>query len=198
MPQAAKAAYYQRGGKRSSQLLPRILLLAAPLLILLSLACDDSADSDSPSASPTAPVDVAAIRDINFVDRSDVKATLSRIGGGKVAENEIAYADLTGDQREEAIVPITSGGTLGNLSYIVFTPNSDGASVILTRNLDPSSPSGLTMTVEDGALVEYVGEYGPSDPFCCPSVLRRTTFTWDGSKLQVGDEERVPAGQKKQ
>ena len=54
--------------------------------------------------------------------------------------------------------------------------------------------------IEDGKLVEYSGEYGPQDPNCCPSVLRKTYFRWDGRKLQVEKEEKVPnpAGQKKE
>jgi hypothetical protein len=130
-------------------------------------------------------------------EQKDVKAQIARIGGGSVAENEIAYADLTGDLREEAIVPITSGGTMGNISYLIFTPSADGARLLLTRNMDPKSVSGLSMTVENGALVEYVGEYGPEDPMCCPSVLRRTTFKWDGSSLQVSREEKVPKASQK-
>jgi hypothetical protein len=130
--------------------------------------------------------------------QADVKGAITRIGGGQVADNEIAYADLTGDKVEEAVVPITSGGTMGNISYLVFTMTSSGPSLILTRNLTPADPGGLNMTIENGVLVEYVGEYGPEDPFCCPSVLRKTPFKWDGSKLQPQAVERVPAGQRKQ
>ena len=33
-----------------------------------------------------------------------------------------------------------------------------------------------------------VGVMGPSDPLCCPSELRTTTFRWDGNHLQVESE----------
>lgn len=94
-------------------------------------------------------------------------------------------------------MPITSGGTMGNIAYIVFTPEEDGAEPVLTRNRDASARGGIRMAVESGVLVEYIGEYGPEDPFCCPSILRKTSFRWDGSKLVESGTERQPAGQQK-
>ena len=47
------------------------------------------------------------------------------------------------------------------------------------------------MSLEDGALMETRGVYGPEDPFCCPSQLRQTTFQWDGTLLHVRDEVLV-------
>ena len=41
-------------------------------------------------------------------------------------------------------------------------------------------------------LVETGAEYSAEDPFCSPTVLRRTTFRWDGSQLQVEREDKTP------
>ena len=53
------------------------------------------------------------------------------------------------------------------------------------------------MTLDTGTgrnvLVETAAEYGDEDPFCCPTVLRRTTFRWDGSQLQVEREQKTQA-----
>jgi hypothetical protein len=59
---------------------------------------------------------------------------------------------------------------------------------VLTRTMDRTAGSGLRMTIDGGELKETVGVMGPSDPLCCPSELRTTTFRWDGSKLQVENE----------
>ena len=85
-------------------------------------------------------------------------------------------------------MPITSDGTLGNVAYIVLMMSSGKPSAILTRTMDRSAGSGLRMTIESGELRENVGVMGPSDPLCCPSELRTTTFRWDGTKLQVESE----------
>jgi hypothetical protein len=168
------------------------------LTILFAIACGDGGSDASPTPPPagTPPADAGAIRSVNMSQQKDVTAQMSKIGGGEVADKEIAYADLTGDQREEAIVPISSGGTMGNIAYLVLTPTADGADLLLTRTTDAKSVSGINMAVENGVLVEYVGEYGAEDPMCCPSVLRRTTFKWDGSKLEAAGEERIQRGQK--
>ncbi len=123
---------------------------------------------------------------------------MQRLGSGAVNPEEIVYADLTGDGREEAIVPISSQGTLGNIAYLVFTLQKGKPDLILTRTLDRSTASGLKMDVEDGQLVETVGQYGPTDALCCPSVLRKTYFQWNGTELTVQREEQVqqPPGPK--
>ena len=166
----------------------RFLFLIAPMAFLLLAACGSSEQS-SDSTSPKPPsADVDAIHAVDFAQESATKDLISKVGSGRVAQEAIVYADLTGDQKDEAIVPITSEGTLGNVAYIVHTMASGSPSAILTRTMDRSAASGLRMTVEDGELIETVGVMGPTDPLCCPSELRSTTFRWDGSKLQVQNE----------
>jgi hypothetical protein len=36
-----------------------------------------------------------------------------------------------------------------------------------------------------------VGEFGPEDPLCCPSMLHETTFRWDGTAFAIAHEEHV-------
>jgi hypothetical protein len=91
------------------------------------------------------------------------------------------------------VVPITSGGTLGNIAYVVLTLRSGKAQQILTRRLDRGSAGGLMMSLQDGKLVETTAVYGAEDPLCCPSTLKLTTFRWDGSQLQVEREEQQVA-----
>lgn len=182
-------------GERSRTLLPRTLMLIAMAGLLLGLACND-ADSDTPEATSTPSVDPAAIRDADLRSAPEVQSALARLGSATIAEQEVLFGDVTGDGVEEAIIPFTSGGTMGNVMYLVYTMDGTQPAVALTRNLDASSPSGIRMDIEDGVLVEYIGEFGPSDPFCCPSLLRRTTFEWDGAKLVEADVERIPGGQK--
>jgi hypothetical protein len=169
-------------------------------LVLAVVACDDPSEPASEvfTPVPTPGTDAAAIRAIDVTQLPEVRSTLTRLSGASVAEGEVQYGDVTSDGREEAIVPVSSGGTLGNISYLVFSEKGGAAQLILTRDLEPDSIGGLTMYVEDGVLVEYTGEYGPEDPLCCPTVLRRATFRWDGSKLQQASEERIPAGQQKE
>jgi hypothetical protein len=162
----------------------------------LAVACTPDATSDP---KPT-PRGAHEIRLVNFNTDPAVQNVIRQLGSGEVAVSEIVFADLTGDGADEAIVPITSGGTVGNIAYVVLTSKrgSPGeTSVILTRRLERGSAGGLKMAVDNASgraeLVETGAEYGAEDPFCCPSVLRRTTFRWDGSQLQVEREDKTQA-----
>jgi hypothetical protein len=168
-------------------------LLTVSCGLLLSLACGSGAE-ETPGGTPTpvpTPIDFAAIRDLDFASMPEADALLQRLGSGRVDVDGVLFRDLTGDLREEAIVPITSDGTLGNVAYLVFTLKAGKPEVILTRTMDRTTASGLVMSIDDfGALIEKVGVYGNEDPLCCPGELRLTTFRWDGSELQVAGEQK--------
>jgi hypothetical protein len=166
-------------------LIPFILGLA------FMLGCGSGAEDESagtPTPKPL-PDDATAIRAVDFEQAPDTQSLLQQLGTGRVAVDAVLFADITGDQREEAIVPVTSDGTLGNIAYLVLTLDSGAPRSILTRTMDRTTASGLVMEIEHGTLTETAGVYGAEDPFCCPSELRTTTFRWDGSQLQVEREE---------
>ena len=178
-------------------MLPRIGLayLVSILLAFAALACGSGGD-DAPPPDPTEPPtpdDATAIRHVDLALEPLVQTAMRQLGGGEIVKADILYADLTGDLREDAVVPISSGGTLGNLGYVAVTLRNAVPTLILTRGAERGSGSGIQMKIEDGRLVEMVGQYGPGDPLCCPTALRRTEFRWDGTMLQVEREERVPS-----
>ena len=161
-----------------------------PCSLFLTLACGDGGERDS-SGGGSPPGDAQAIRNVDVESLPQTKTLLDQLGSGEVDKGATLYADLTGDRREEAIVPVSSQGTLGNVAYLVLRLDSGKPEVVLTRTVDKTSASGLQMSVKDGVLLETRGVYGPEDPFCCPSQLRQTTFHWDGSQLQVEAENLV-------
>jgi hypothetical protein len=165
---------------------------------LLAGCGSGDARDPAPTSEPTAPTDAGAIRDVNLLQAAAVVSAVRQIGGGDPEVAAVKYADLTKDGREEALLPIASGGTLGNLGYVVLTMKSGAPAALLTLTRERSSISGVAASVEDGKLVKYVGRYGPEDPLCCPSILVKTTYYWDGSALQVEKEEETRAGAPKQ
>jgi hypothetical protein len=136
-----------------------------------------------------------AIHSIDFAQVAALTALQAQTGG-EIDTRSVLYADLTGDGRDDAVVPIASGGTLGNLAFLVLTMKGGNPTAILTAVRDRASPGGIAMSIEDGKLVKTIGKYGPEDPRCCPSVLVKTTYRWDGSALQVESEREVsqPSG----
>lgn len=161
-------------------------------LASLLIACGSGGAPTGGDGGPKLPPDAAAIRKVDAGQVDSVQMLLRRLASGEIDSAEIVYADVTGDLREEAIVPISSRGTLGNIAYVVVAMRSGKPEVILTRTLDRSTAGGgLKMEVRDGVLYETAGVYGEEDPLCCPSQLRVTAFHWDGSSLQVEREERL-------
>jgi hypothetical protein len=144
------------------------------------------------------PADTSSIRQLDLSTAPATQTLLSQLASGAIDEAGTIYADLTGDLREEAVVPVTSQGTLGNIAYIVLRLDAGKPEPILTRTLDRSARHGLKMSVEGGILLESAGVYGDDDPLCCPSLLRVTSFRWDGALLQVEREERVAQPSAKQ
>ena len=189
MPRRGSADIIRSGGKRSFALRTPVCLFT--LLVFLATACGNGGDRDASSRSQSQPDDAQEIRGVDFETLGATEDLIGQLGTGAVEPDAIVYADLTGDQREEAIVPVTSQGTLGNVGYLVFALKAGKPEVVLTRTVDRTSAGGLQMSVEEGVLLETRGVFGPDDPFCCPSQLRETTFGWDGSQLQVDNEVLV-------
>jgi hypothetical protein len=147
---------------------------------------------EEPGATPSPPpgltATVAPAPDIDEVDFSQVPAVeeLLKGTGGRLLPEEIVFADLTGDGAEEAVVPISSGGTGGNIAYVVFGYRNGELEEIL--EVKPEA-GRVMMRVENGVLVETQPIYGPEDPLCCPSQLRHTYYRWDGDEFVVDHEE---------
>jgi len=171
----------------------------------LTIACNGGGDGDekaTPRTSPESTVTAQAtpagdIRDVDLQSNEDVRELANAVGG-EVVQQDVIYADVTEDGVEEAIVPISSGGTAGNLAFAVLTPQGDGARALLSEQA--SGRGGIALEVTpDGQLIATEPVYGPEDPECCPSLLLRTTYGWNGAALALVDEETVdnPAGQVK-
>jgi hypothetical protein len=175
------------------------LSLALLLAAAITAACGSGGEDSGagPEESPT-PADAGAIRDFDPARAPPVQTLVQQIGGGEIDPREVVYADLTQDGRDEAIVPVSSGGTLGNLGYVVLTMRSGAPAALLTVVRDRNTIGGITLALEEGRLVKTVGRYGPEDPMCCPSVLVKTTYYWDGSTLQVEGEREITQPTQKQ
>lgn len=197
-PSARHSALRDRPSARRAKAVSITLFLAFAVLAAACGPGGDGGDATPAPKEPTAPSDAGAIRTVDPAQVPDVQNLLRQLGGGELDKQSVLYADLTKDGREESIVPISSGGTLGNLAYIVLTMRSGSPAAILTAVRDRSSLGGLVMSLEDGKLVKTTEKYGPEDPLCCPSTLVKTTYYWDGTNLQVEREDEVKQSSPKQ
>lgn len=177
-------------------MLGRSLSLAVLLaLVALAAACNDG--DETPSASPTplstatatpipaTPTPVSDIRDEDLTQHPALQDLLA--AGGEVDGSRIIYVDLTEDGVDDAIVPISSGGTGGDLAVVVLGYGPDGLEELL--RVLPRETRSIRAKVEEGQLVTTEGVYGPNDALCCPSQILTTWYGWDGSALVVEREE---------
>jgi hypothetical protein len=186
------------------------LLVFATLLAMLAWGCDGDNDEDAPTATPS-PVSSATpqpgasvtasaspggtatttqqnIRDVDLTQEAEVQRLLTE-NFGEVVDGSIIYADLTRDGAEEAIVPISSGGTAGNVAYVVYGYRDGALTVLLSKD----GLRNVQLSVEDDRLVEQTPEYAPGDPNCCPSQFRIRRYVWNGDELFLEEEGTVPA-----
>jgi hypothetical protein len=187
------------------QLLPLLVLAAAMAAFACGGGSGDDDDGNSPPstadagsppatsspAAPTEPPVDTSIRDVVINSVPDVQSIVASTPDAAVPLEDIIYADITGDRVEEAIVPVASGGTLGNIAFIVLTPGDAGATrTLLSQNA--TAGGGLALAVAEGALVVTEPVYGPDDPECCPGLLQRSTYVWDGEALVLDTQDTEP------
>lgn len=174
-------------------------LITTAIALFALIACDgDSGGDDTPTRPPSTATASGTsvpgatpsgeIRERDLDADPAVRALVADTGGEYVQENVI-YADLTDDGIDDAVVPVASGGTLGNLAFIVLTPTENGTAVLLKEQ--PVQTGGIALDVEDGKLITLEPIFGPDDPECCPSLLRKTTYGWNGAALALEDQETV-------
>ncbi len=172
------------------------LLFAVAAFVLGACGGDDDPGDTltrTPAATPTPSASGTPTGDIRAVALDEVADVQSLVGetSGQFAQQDVIYADLTGDGADEAVVPISAGGTLGAVAFIVLAAEGDDATRTLLRER-PSGTGGLAVAVEGEDLVVTEPVPGPDDPECCPSQLRVTTYAWDGSALAQASQETIP------
>ncbi|MGB2694323.1 MAG: hypothetical protein WBD55_03950 [Dehalococcoidia bacterium] len=195
----------------------RFVVLALPMLVIaLAMACGDGNDGNDgqPASTPTAtagelpatptmpavltpaatPTNAGPDADIHAVDLATRPEVENFVGsyGGEADVDRIRYGDLTGDGRDEAVLPIDSGGSLGDLAIFAFG-YVDGQLKQLVLALPAQPRSGVSARIQNGRLITTEAYFADDDPLCCPSQIRRVTYRWNGSILVIDGETIDPA-----
>jgi len=160
--------------------------------LAFAMGCRDSekgAGSDTPKPSTTSAAATSSpsidIRAVDLANQPDVRDFAQRLSG-EVAPEEVVYADLTGDGRDEAVVPISSGGTQGDVGFIVVG-YLDGK----LKALFSDAPAGgeVRVAVTDGRLVVTLPVYTEGDTSGFPSNIKNVYYAWKADHFVVDHEE---------
>jgi hypothetical protein len=164
------------------------------LLLLATAACGAGSGYDSASTAFTAPASpsaalpqVASLRDVDFTQQPYLGDLVTRASGGEVTRERVRLVDLTGDGVEEAVVPVESGGTMGDIGVAIYRLDAGTPSLALFRRL------AGRVEVRGTEVVISEGVPAPTDPACCPSRVRETTLGWNGTTFAPTSERTVDA-----
>lgn len=107
---------------------------------------------------------------------------------------DIAYGDLNGDRRDEAIVlSVCNTGGTGNFSEgFIFSMKAGKPLLVARIPGGDRAYGGLRRTrVEDGVLVVESNDVGPEGGACCPQIIVTTKYKLAGSRVvKFGKETR--------
>ena len=98
--------------------------------------------------------------------------------GGIPGYDRMIYIDLDGDGVEDAVMPLASGGTAGDIGYLVFQISALAPSFVTARD-------GYKVYVKNdgGKLVVQQPIYTGFEGNCCPSGLAKETYILKDGKL---------------
>jgi hypothetical protein len=161
------------------------------------------ATTAAPTKAPTSSVPAQAIRKTNWLEVLKADPALQTedgidpnqkvpyfavkskqnsgdgVGGYPLLDN-ILYVDMDGDGVEEAAITFYSGGTAGNIGFVVYKYATPAP-----RFVDAASGYKLLLLIQQGKLVAKNALYGPFDPNCCPAGFSYTTYVLKNNTLST-------------
>lgn len=118
------------------------------------------------------------IGDDDYVSVSGSSVTVS----GIPQFTQIVYGDFDGDCMEEAGIPLFSGGTAGNVGFLVYDiAEADDATGMTPTLVAWGDGYKLLLLADSGLLIVSNTLYNGWEPNCCPSGV-----SYDGYRLREG------------
>jgi hypothetical protein len=114
-----------------------------------------------------------------------VKVTLKK---GGFVDQQILFADLTGEGKDDAVVSVDSGGASGVIALYVFSAGSGTDLKIVYRN-QRLYRAGARIN-PGPALVYSLPQYKAGDELCCPAAYRETELKWSAKTKRFGIAQR--------
>lgn len=108
-----------------------------------------------------------------------VKADSALVGSPDL--DHIVYVDVDRDGQEEAAIPLNSGGTAGNIGFLLYHLAQPAAPKL--TGWQEGYKQGISAV--DGRLVSTDALYSGFEPNCCPSGYETRTYGMNGGALMV-------------
>ena len=108
---------------------------------------------------------------------SDEIRDLLRTGGAFV-DRAVAFRDLTGDGRADAVVRVQSGGASGAVALYVFSTDTGRRQGALRAVFRSQELLRAQTRIRDGVLRYRSARPQPGDELCCPALVAETRLRW--------------------
>ncbi len=119
-----------------------------------------------------------------------IKALL-RDDGGIVAA-DIAFGDLTGDGRSDAVVLVDTGGIAGAVALYVFSTHGEAEDSDLRAVYRSQRLYRASSEIADATLILRTPRFAEGDDVCCPAKIVQRVYAWSAGAQTLrprGSEE---------
>jgi len=120
----------------------------------------------------------------------DIRAALR--SGRVFVDEDVTFAELTGDGRQDAIVRVDSGGAGGTIAVYVFS--TDGAKRLRAVYRNQRLYRALA-GIDGTAVLVSTPRYQAGDELCCASQMLERRLTWSGRarRMVLRSTRAIPA-----
>jgi hypothetical protein len=169
--------------------MPRRIISSCLLALTLALACSALAEAQTPSAT-------AVFRRLLLSDPDTAPSikVLLRQQGGFV--RGVSFADITGDQKSDAVVTVATGGAAGNVALYVFTADGlkgkkDTGTLRAVYRLQTLYRAGVAMN--GTSILLTTPTYSAGNDLAKPGRSTQRTIRWNKAKgaFRVAATKRV-------
>jgi hypothetical protein len=93
-------------------------------------------------------------------------------------DRTVAFKDLTGDDRADAVVRVQSGGAAGAVALYVFSTDTGAKNSGLKAVFRSEELRRAQTRIRDGVLRYRTARPEPGDELCCPTAVAESRLRW--------------------
>jgi hypothetical protein len=133
-----------------------------------------------------------------LADAKTTTAVKNLLRSGGIVAPDIAFADLTGDGRSDAVVLVDTGGVAGAVALYVFSTDGEAEESDLRAVYRSQRLYRASAEIADAKLIVRTPRFTEGDDVCCPAKVVERTYTWndrdEALRLRSSDEMEGPTG----
>jgi hypothetical protein len=127
-----------------------------------------------------------------LAEESVSPAVKELLRSGGFVDKSIKFSDLTGDDKDDAVVRVHSGGAPGVVAVYVFSTDTKakGSELVPVFRSEKLLRASTNVT-KDGVVSYRYSRYGPGNELCCPRAIGVATLGWDADAKRFKVVNRV-------